>query len=291
MAEDNGNDIQRLAPTPYELAQIDAVRAWKAKKPSVVGRTLDKVTKPLVWLAQRAIPAAAVQGALDGSNWLAQRATFERGLLRRAGVTSIEELREGNLERADGLAQRVQGWAIGIAIAEGAGSGSAGLPGLAIGIPAIVTLALRTCHQIGLCYGYRCVSDVDKQFIFSILAVAGANSVEEKTAALLTLKMMQVTLARTTWKAMVEKAAQQRISKEAILITVRSLGKQLGINISKRRALAAIPVIGAVVGASADGWFIKEVSGSARRAFQERWLIDNRKLTPPVDEGAGTAIG
>jgi hypothetical protein len=52
----------------------------------------------------------------------------------------------------------------------------------------------------------------------------------------------------------------------------------LGINITKRKALQAIPVIGAGVGASLNGWYIKEVGWAARRAFQERWFIDNRKL-------------
>ena len=83
-----------------------------------------------------------------------------------------------------------------------------------------------------------------------------------------------------TWKKIAERAAQQQLSKEGAIIAVRNLAKQLGINITKRRALATIPVIGAIVGASANGWFIKDVGWAARRAFQERWLLDNRKIMP-----------
>ena len=56
------------------------------------------------------------------------------------------------------------------------------------------------------------------------------------------------------------------------------MAKQIGINITKRKALQAIPVIGALVGGSVNGWYIKDVGWAARRAFQERWLIDNQKI-------------
>jgi hypothetical protein len=85
-------------------------------------------------------------------------------------------------------------------------------------------------------------------------------------------------LMRQTWKAMAQKAAQSTISKEGALITLRTLAKQLGINITKRRALAAIPAIGAAVGACVNGWYMNDVGWAARRAFQERKLVDQGKI-------------
>jgi hypothetical protein len=77
---------------------------------------------------------------------------------------------------------------------------------------------------------------------------------------------------------MAERAAQKSISKEGAVIALKKLLKQLGINLTKRKALAAIPIIGAIVGGSVNGWYIKEVGWAARRCFQERWLIDNHKV-------------
>ena len=77
---------------------------------------------------------------------------------------------------------------------------------------------------------------------------------------------------------MAQKAAQKKMSKEAGIIGIKNLGRQLGINLTKRKALQAIPAIGAIVGASANGWYVKEVGWAARRAFQERWLIENGKI-------------
>jgi hypothetical protein len=77
---------------------------------------------------------------------------------------------------------------------------------------------------------------------------------------------------------MAEKAAASQLSKEASILAIKNLAKQLGVNITKRKALASIPFIGAAIGGSVNGWYIKEVGRAARRSFQERWLIENGKI-------------
>ena len=118
----------------------------------------------------------------------------------------------------------------------------------------------------------------DKEFILGIVSASGANSIKEKVAALTLLRSIEVSIAKETWKILAEKAAQQQLGKEAGIIALRNLAKQLGINITKRKALSAIPFIGAAIGGSVNGWYIKEVGWAARRSFQERWLIDNHKV-------------
>jgi hypothetical protein len=110
------------------------------------------------------------------------------------------------------------------------------------------------------------------------MSASGANSIAEKISALTALRSIEVTLAKVTWKKMAEKAAESQVNKEAALLTIKNLAKQLGVNITKRKALASIPFIGAAVGGSVNGWYIKEVGWAARRVFQERWLIENRNI-------------
>ncbi len=147
-----------------------------------------------------------------------------------------------------------------------------------VDIPAIITLATRTIDKIGLCYGYECTSESDKNFVLAILSASGANSMEEKMAAFAALRMVENTVMKQTWKQIAQKAVQDRLSNEAAIIAIRNLAKQLGIHLTKRKALQAIPAIGALVGGSVNGWYIKDVGWAARRAFQERWLIDNQKI-------------
>jgi len=179
---------------------------------------------------------------------------------------------------SDGLAETVHNWAIGIAAAEGTGTGIVGLLAMPIDIPFHITHALRTIHKIGVCYGFEADGENDDQFVFGILSSASASSVEEKVAALAPLRSIQVTLAKTTWKKMAEKAVQNPICNETVLLTLKTLAKQLGVTLTKKKALAAIPVIGGPVGGTVNARYIRQVGWSARRAFQERWLMANKKV-------------
>ena len=262
----------------YEKAQVQAIRVWKQQEPSGVSKTVGALFAPIVWLVNKIIPKAALQGALDLSDvagkWMAQIGTLKSD----AGVKDFYELRRASLPQCDQLANSVHNWAVGLATAEGGITGFFGLPGLVADVPLVISFALRTIHRVGLCYGFEMKTEPDRRFVLGILAASGANSIEEKIAALATLRSIEVTLTKQTWRKMAEQAAKEVLSKEAGLLAVRNLAKQLGINLTKRKALQSIPYIGAGVGASVNAWYIRDVGWAARRAFQERWLIDNQKI-------------
>jgi hypothetical protein len=105
-----------------------------------------------------------------------------------------------------------------------------------------------------------------------------ANSVEEKLAALTAIRAIETILLKQTWKKMAETAAKNQFSKEGAIIGLKALAKQLSINITKRKALAAIPYIGALIGGSMNAWYVRDIGWAARRLFQERWLMENGKI-------------
>ena len=264
--------------TKYEHDQVKQIKKWKAEEPSVVSKTFGVILSPVTWLINKIIPEAAIRGVLDFSSSAAEWLTDTKDILRDAGVTSVSDLKTHDLEKSDNLANEVHNWAVGLATAEGGATGAFGLPGMAVDIPAVIVLALRTIHKIGVCYGFEVNTKHDKEFVLAVLAASGANEMGEKLAALTTLRTVEVAIAKQTWKQLSQKAATSQMSKEAGIIGIKSLAKQLGINLTKRKALQAIPAIGALVGASVNGWYIKEVGWAARRAFQERWLVENEKV-------------
>ncbi len=264
--------------TEYEQEQVAAIEAWKKEEPGAVSEVFGIAVQPLAWFVKKVVPDKAVQGALDFSNATARWLTDTDDVIRDGGVSSLGELRNKDLELSDKLADEIHNWSIGLAVAEGAGTGILGLPGMAVDVPVVITLALRTIHKIGVCYGYECNNELDEKFVLGIMSASGANSIAEKTAALAALRSIEITLAKVTWKMMAEKAAASQLSKEASILAIKNLAKQLGVNITKRKALASIPFIGAAIGGSVNGWYIKEVGRAARRSFQERWLIENGKI-------------
>ena len=125
---------------------------------------------------------------------------------------------------------------------------------------------------IGSCYGFTGDTEREREFVLSVLAVAGASSVAQKQAALVTLRQLQITIARQTFKKMAETAAQRTLGFESAIIAARDLAKSLGVNLSKRKMLQAVPVVGAGVGAAVNVKFMSDVAWAARRAYQGRWL-------------------
>lgn len=264
--------------TPYEYNEYEQIIKWQNEEPSVVSQTINGVLKPVSWLIGKIVPPKAIQGALTAFDGLAELLTDLNDIKRDGGVDNVEELRIKDLQLSDKLANEVHNWANGIAAVEGAGTGTLGLPGLIADIPSLITMSLRVIHKIGLCYGYDCITQTDKQFVYSILSAAGSNSVKEKAASISTLQAINKTIAGVTWKKMAEKATENKFGIEALILAIKQLAKQLGINITRRKALQAIPIIGAGVGAALNIAFINDVAWAARRAYQERWLMENGKI-------------
>lgn len=259
--------------TNYEQEQYDAIKKWQAEEPGIVSQAMGVISKPFVWLAEQIIPQKAIEGALSGASGLAQWLTDVDDIKRDGNVNSISDLRYKDLELSDKLANEVHNWAIGIAATEGGVAGATGLPGMIADIPAIVTQGLRVIYKIGICYGFEPKSEEDKNFVLGIMSAAGANTMQEKNMAVLLLKQIGVMLTKTAWKNMAQKGAVG-----AAVIALKNLVKQIGINLTKRKALQAIPGIGAAVGATMNAQFINDIAWAARRSFQERWLRDNGRL-------------
>ena len=256
----------------YEIEQTTKIHEWKTEKPGLVSETVGMVLKPLNWAVDLFIPHKAVTAALDLANAAARLTADSRDLLRDANVETFHELRALPLEKCDVLANNVHNWAIAMATGEGAAAGALGLLAIPADIPALVFLSLRTVHKIGLCYGYELNGENERQFTYAVLQAASANSVEEKIAALAILREARIALLNIAWKNM------SALGVQGALIAARNLAKQLGINISKRKALQTIPVIGAGIGAAVNGSYINDIGWASRRAFQERKLVDQGKL-------------
>jgi uncharacterized protein (DUF697 family) len=262
----------------YEKEQIRAIDAWRREQPGAISAALGFVMFPISVLIQTIIPREAIRNVLRGASVTAESLADEGDVIRKGDVAEIDALRGKDLRLSDRLANEIHNWAIGIATAEGVGSGMWGIYGLAMDIPFIITFALRTIHKIGLCYGYRNKDENGKRFVLALLSVAGANTASEKAEAVKLLQAIDLMIAKQTMKTVLEKAMQQQLGKEAVLLGMKNLGRQLGLNITRRKVLQAVPAIGAVVGGSVNAWFINDVAWAARRAFQERWLVENDKL-------------
>lgn len=266
------------ALTNYEKEQVGGIREWKDKEPSVVDKALGVALEPLAWMIRKVVPDSALLGALQMARKLSTKSIDVADVVRDAGVDSLSDLKTKDLALSDRLADDVHNRGVALALASGAGTGIFGIIGAPVDIPALITVALRTIEKIGVCYGYACSTKEDEDFIMGVLSTSGANTMQEKISSLSSLRTIEATLTRQTWKKMAEVAAKNQLGKEGAIFGLRQLAKQLSMNITKRKALAAIPFIGAAIGGSMNAWYLRDVGWAARRLFQERWLLDNGKI-------------
>ena len=218
----------------YEKEQIRAIEEWKNEKPPVIVSAFGVVMFPISLLIQTFVPRSAIQRAISGTNWAAEWFADEGDVMRKGGVSEIDALRTKDLKLSDKLANEVHNRAIGIASAEGVGSGLWGISGLALDIPFIITFALRTIHKIGLCYGYKNNDEKGRQFVLALLSAAGANTASERADAVKMLRAIDVMIAKQTLKRVTEKAVERQLAKEPVMVSVKNLGKKLAMNITER---------------------------------------------------------
>lgn len=263
--------------TEYEAKQFSAIQAWKTQEPSVISKSLGTVFSPVSWLTQKLIPEKAIRRAVYAAIKTADKLT-DRGDIKKSGnVSEIRKLLEKELDLPDKLAANVHNWAIGLATTGGIATGLGGAVTLAADIPAMVTLALRTIYKIGLCYGYESKTDDDRLFILAVPAISSANSMGDKMIALNTLDAVRTNSDRPPEPSpddTAESTRENHLTKKDTDIGIDHLSKAIGLNLTKRKILQLIPAVGAVVGGSVNGWYLRDVGWSARRAYQERWLKD-----------------
>ncbi|MGQ0586684.1 MAG: EcsC family protein [Gammaproteobacteria bacterium] len=257
--------------TPYEQQALGKIRAWQAEAPGWGSRLLAKPGSKVAEVVQVLVPAKVLRAALDGADRLGRKLSHERSILARAGVADLTALRAQPLESLDKLSRNVMRRALALGGATGAVFGVAGAAGLVADVPTLLTLAMRTIHRVGLCYGEKPPVDDERQLALGVFALVSANSLEEKTLAVGALRG-GADLHEAAWRDGVERVTEREIAKNATVYSIQNLARSIGVNLGKRKAAGSIPVLGAAVGAAVNAWYLSDVAQAARYTFQERWL-------------------
>lgn len=264
----------------YEREQWRRIEKWRARAPAAANRTFSRSAGPASRALRKLIPDGALRSALDLLQTAAERSANRSQILRLADLSEIGQLQTLPLERSDQLARRVRQQGALLGGGAGAALGLAGGVGLALDMPALLVVCLRTIHRIGLCYGEDCSEHRDLPL--AIFALASANTPEEKLQALETLDRGWEGDADGLREG-VERTAERELAKEAMQIGLHRLSMQLARRLGWRLGAGALPVIGAAIGGAVNARFLNEVAQAAIHTFQWRRL---RSRVPALESGA-----
>lgn len=265
-------------PTVYEQKELKAISDWKKSEPGAIGKFLGKMTAPVLAMADKLVPQSVLESALSLANNAGAGLADKNTVLRAANRHEVKDLKEFTLEECDKLADKMHNEAIALASVEGGAAGLGGAMSMAFDIPALLTLAVRTVYKIGYCYGYEFSLEEGKVMVLSIISAASANTAAEKLEAVGILHGLSREAVDNAMRRAAHKAIQTKYGKKYLMAAINPLAKQLGENLTKRKLMSSVPVIGAVVGAAVNASYIRDIGWAARRTFQERWLLENRNI-------------
>jgi hypothetical protein len=264
-----GTTVRRGELTAYESDQVRDIALWKSEPPNPLSELWKMVVVPVAKTIAWVVPNPLIRLSIDMAYDAAALLAGEKGILLQAGVRELSELREKPLDECDRLAGRVGVVAESLACVEGAATGFGGIWTTALDVPVLFALALRTIIKIGHCYGYPLAERRDRHFVLGVLNVATAGSLEMRLERLSQLRELDDYLLAETEVNMVKEEALSFLFQLEIFEDV--------------------PGIGAVTGALLNLTFMRRVELTARRVFQERWLLDNAKIEGALEPAAAPA--
>jgi len=200
---------------------------------------------------------------------------------------------------------------------QGFGCGLGGIALIAADIPLIFSITFRVIQQIGTVFNYQMDTIEEKQFIMKILNLGSGIQTVAKVESMLSKEALKSYVKKETFKNMERLAAAklgkkslEEISKEiihaqgkratkkaietmtkkisedvtkngtkAVVITsTRKTAKDVGQRLTRNKLLQLIPIIGGLIGAGFNFWFVKNISETAYYAYLKRYLYDNYEL-------------
>lgn len=262
----------------YEKHALKEIHNWKNPEISWFGQAMKIINQPLDKAGDVLLDTPGVGFAIrksiegltsicnDAAQWSVRpEAIFEE--FRSAGhgdVKNHKDLIQLDLEDID----KVVGWLAakykGIALVEGAGTGTLGLPGIAIDIPALIALNLRAIGEYAAYYGFDSSRQEERLFAFNVLGLASSPTDASKALAMAQLvKIAQDIAKKSTWK---------QLEKSVFVQIIKEICKALGIRLTKAKLAQTVPLVGAAVGGGFNTYFTMKVCDAAFYLYRERFL-------------------
>lgn len=258
-----------------------------------IGRAIDAVAEGVESVTEAALDTKAgeaLTGAVDkivqylneAASWTVDEASVFQEF-HNAGHTQIDDLaaiQELDLAEVDSVAAGLPARYEGGAAIEGGLAGAAGAAGIAADVPALTMIALRACNDYAVHYGFDPTQKAEQVFIINLMTTASSASQAAKQIAMSELSRLSVMIGkRQGW---------QELEKLFTVEVARRAAEMLGVRLTRGKLAQAVPLVGSMVGAGYNAWFLKQVTETARMMYRERFLIE--QFGPEVAIG-GAAEG
>ncbi len=264
---DTGRDLD-----PAALEQLRQARTL-LETPGLAAQLANAVGAPLEYVMTRRLPGPVTRLA----NTLVRRA-LQQSL--RAAVATL---------RKQGAPVPRTRTHTAVAAATGAAGGAFGLAGLALELPLTTTVILRSIAEIARAEGEALDDPATILACFEVLTMGGLASSDDGAES--GYFAARAVLAQQVAAATEYVAVHGLVGKGGPLIVqlLSAVSSRFSVNLSQKLALQAVPVVGAITGATLNTLFMRHFQAMARGHFTVRRL--ERRYGADVVRGAWRALG
>ena len=289
----------------YDKRAVAGICEWKTPNRTWLDHAMGAVDGPLSkatdWVLERGKIGEAIRNTVaglvglcnDAAQWSVRRdAIYEE--FREAGhvVAEPNDLAQLRLEDIDKVVGFLGAKYKSVAAAEGAATGVAGLPGILVDLPTLVTLNLRAIGEYATYYGFDVTLQQERLFAMHVLGLASSPKDAAKQVALAELALIARNVAmKKTWATLEEHAFVQ---------VVQQIARAVGIRLTKAKLAQVVPVVGAAVGSGYNAYYTAGVCNAAYHLYRERFLagrycpdadasrvtVEQKPQKPPPDADA-----
>lgn len=268
------------SPTPsaYERQALSEIARWKNPRPSRLGKTVERVNQTLHAATDlvRKLPGVdwtidnVVSGILHLTNEIMHDTVWRDGIyqeFRTAGhtVDSPDALHDLPLEAIDKALQGLDTKYRGLAAAQGAAAGYAGLAGILPDVLGLVALNLRAVGEYATYCGYDIAQPAERYFALQLLNLVSQPAGPDREAALVPLTNVSHAVAR--------QQTVQTIEQFAVSGAIRGVARALGLRLTGAKLTQVMPMTSAFVAGSFNAYYTTRVCDAAYYLYRERWLI------------------
>lgn len=289
----------------YERRAVHDIRAWAAGdrgRLDGVARTLGmasgRVNKPVEWLVDRVMDdpkvGEALRAALERANESLSRYMAATTPVEPAaaayGLDHVDDIADLHLRTIDAQLAALRRSHRNVFLAMGAAEGAAGFAGtpaavaaFVASIPAMQAASLRAVSDVSRHTGFDPNDFAERQFVAEVALRSmelGGRGTEDTVHRLVGLGE-QIATRQTL----------DQLQQYAIVGALRDRAQKMGIALTKRRAAAMLPVVGAAVGAGFNAVHADRLLGGASVLFRARHLsrrhgLDLSDLIGPMEPAA-----
>ena len=273
-----------------ESAVVAEIDAFKNPKEGWFEKLAEMADKPLDVTGHAAfentlgdkletVVSKVVDSLNDVASWsVREKAIFKEFEAAGRDVDAVEDVADVPIEDILGAIKGLTLKYRTIGAAEGAVTGVAGAAGIALDIPALVTLSLRAINEYATYFGFDIENPEERCYALLVLAVAATATDATRLVALQEISEIS--------KAMADPAPPTTQQRTMTAELTNKTAHALVVRLAKGKLAQVVPIIGAAVGGGYNSAFMAEVCQTAKALYAERWLMRRHGTSVAVEARA-----